>query len=153
MGTGHPRAKISQPVPVPAETRTHLYGCGFPVLTGAGLKGPMGMKTHMGLGVQNASQMHTRRQLTLVHLLRGYCTYRGVLTTRMILIVVCSYQNKDLHCRPLTMTNKMNEKSTPRLCEGWDGCRRQMKEASGMMKGSGGKPVEYVESISLCFYL
>src|ERR1700678_2005752 len=94
MGMGHPRAKFFQPTLVPAETRTHFYGCGIPVLTGAGLKGPMGMKTHMGLGVQNASQMHTRRQLTLVHLLRGYCTYRGVLTMRMILIVVCSYQNK-----------------------------------------------------------
>ena len=32
------------------------------------------------------------------------------------------------------------KKSTPRLCEGWDGCRRQTKEVSGMMKGSGGKP-------------
>src|ERR1700678_1212827 len=62
---------------------------------GRGFEGSRGYENpYMGLGVQNASQMHTRRQLTLVHLLRGYCTYRGVLMTRMILVVVCSYQHK-----------------------------------------------------------
>jgi hypothetical protein len=41
MGTGHPRANFCQPAPVPAETRTRLYGCGIPMLTGMGLKGPV----------------------------------------------------------------------------------------------------------------
>src|ERR1700678_3993971 len=45
MGTGLPRANFCQPAPIPTESHTRLYGCGIPVLTGVGLKGPTGTHT------------------------------------------------------------------------------------------------------------
>ena len=45
MSTGHPRANICSPAPIPAETRSREYGCGIPVVAGTGCAGPAGMET------------------------------------------------------------------------------------------------------------
>ena len=39
MNTGNPQAKLE--LPMPAQTHTHRYGCGFPTKMGKGVNGQM----------------------------------------------------------------------------------------------------------------